>query len=380
MVRVCPFHLPVFLLVCNPLCDGCVMPDSSSHLYTAWHPLLIILLRYVLPGQWYELLSEVQLTLEPQRADAIIIRRLYALEPPPQLRHLRSILDDLRDHNLIHFKGATDELEASDVFQILTYITQWMNLQGLTDPSVISLRVVASEISPRFLKQVTLMGGSLNLTDLAGVYDGNLGVFHLRVIATAIAYDQPGEHELFPVSSAVLKHPDRAPLDILTTDLYYLFAQSIVQLRKDPKRRPMKDEALVQHSIESITEKMLSIATVEQKLRGLKPEDRLRGLKPEEILRGLKPEDRLRGLKPEEQLLGLKPEDRLRGLKPEEQLLGLKPEDRLRGLKPEDIAAALPPAHVLLALPDAMLAQLPESLISELPEEVQRTIRARIAR
>jgi hypothetical protein len=347
------------------------MSDTSSHLYTAWHPLLILLLRHVLSDTWWELLSEVQLTQEPQRADAIIIRRLSALGICPPPHHLRSVLENLRDHNLIHFKGATDELEASDVFQILTYITQWMNLQKLTDPSVVSLRVIASTLSPRFVRQVEIMGGALHHTNMAGVYEGHLGVFHLRVVAASIAYNQPGEHELYPVSSAVLNHPEGAPLDILDSNLYYLFAQSIVQLRNDPKRRPMKDEALVQSSIESITERFLSIATVEQKLRGLNVEDRLRGLQPEERLRGLGAEERLRGLGAEERLRGLGAEERLRGLGAEERLRGLKPEERLAGL---------PPEHALLALPDAMLSQLPDAMIAALPEEVQRTIRARIAR
>jgi hypothetical protein len=338
------------------------MSDASSHLYTAWHPLLIILLRHVLPARWYEVLSEVQLTQESQRADAIIVRRLDIPEVCPPLKHLLSVLEDLREYNLIHYKGATDELEVSDVLQILTYITQWMLLKKITDPSVVSLRVIASTISPRFVKQVEIMGGALHPTKMAGVYEGHLGVFHLRVVAASIAYTQPGEHELYPVSSAVLDHPERAPLDILTTDLYYLFAQNIVQLRSDPKRRPMKDEALVQSSLKSVTERLLSIATVEERLRGLKPEERLRGLEPEEILRRFKPEERVHGLKPEE---------RLRGLEPEEILRRFKPEERLAGLAPE---------HALLALPDSMLAQLPESMLASLPEDIQRTIRARIAR
>jgi hypothetical protein len=129
-----------------------------------------------------------------------------------------------------------------------------------------------------------------------------------------------------------------------TTDLYYLFAQNIVQLRNDPKRRPMKDEALVQNSLKSVTERLLSIATVEE---------RLHGLDPEEILRRFKPEERLHGLEPEEILRRFKPEERLAGLSPE---------------------------HALLALPDSMLVQLPESMIASLPEDLQRTIRARIAR
>jgi len=48
---------------------------TTGHLYTAWHPLFVWLIQQGLTAAWWDVLPEAPLTLEPQRADAIIIRR-----------------------------------------------------------------------------------------------------------------------------------------------------------------------------------------------------------------------------------------------------------------------------------------------------------------
>jgi hypothetical protein len=61
-----------------------------TRIYTAWHPLIVVLLSRVLPEGWYQLLSEVQLAREPLRVDIVIVRRSRpgALrEHVEQLRH-----------------------------------------------------------------------------------------------------------------------------------------------------------------------------------------------------------------------------------------------------------------------------------------------------
>src|SRR3954449_9595076 len=73
-------------------------------IYTAWHPLIVVLLSRVLPEGWYQLLSEHQLAREPLRVDVVIVRRSRPWAPPsPHL--LTSVVSDLADHTLVHFKG-----------------------------------------------------------------------------------------------------------------------------------------------------------------------------------------------------------------------------------------------------------------------------------
>jgi len=303
--------------------------DATGHLYTAWHPLFVWLLRHVLAAEWWDVLPEVQLTLEPQRADAIIIRRREGRGRPGEPDYLRSVLSELRPHNVVHFKGATDELEVSDVFQVIAYTAQWMNLRGLTDPDDVSIRVVASVITPRFLRQVGVMGGALEPAAMPGVLEGRLGVFALRVVDAVEAYKTAREHLLYSVSAAAVRDPNHLPpLDPREVALYYLLAQNVRQDRRDPtkRKRVMKDRELVDLTLDKARQLFLESLT---------PEERLRGLAPEQVLARFKPEERLRGI---------------------------------------------PPEHAILALNDTMLAQLPESLLASLPGDVQAKIRARLGR
>ena len=102
--------------------------DDPLHLRTAWHPLLVLLLEHLLPRDFWEVLAEYALTREPRRIDAVIVRRVARETWHPS--HLRSVLDDLHDHNLVHFKGATDELERSDALQVRAGASNLLSFQG----------------------------------------------------------------------------------------------------------------------------------------------------------------------------------------------------------------------------------------------------------
>jgi hypothetical protein len=126
-----------------------------------------------------------------------------------QPSHLRSVLDDLHEHNLLHFKGATDELERTDALQVLSYAYQYMALHDLRTPAVMSLRVVAPTLTPRFRAQLTALGGALVETEVRGVHVGHLQGFALRVVETSVAWSTPGEHLLFAISPRASPRPTR---------------------------------------------------------------------------------------------------------------------------------------------------------------------------
>jgi hypothetical protein len=73
-------------------------------IYTAWHPVLVVLLEHVLPGGFYQCISEFQLSREPLRIDVVVVRRSRPGTPPAP-RLLASVVRDLADHTLVHFKG-----------------------------------------------------------------------------------------------------------------------------------------------------------------------------------------------------------------------------------------------------------------------------------
>ncbi|MFO0610903.1 MAG: hypothetical protein U0324_47510, partial [Polyangiales bacterium] len=96
------------------------------HLRTAWHPLLVLLLELLLPGDLWRVAAEYVLTREPRRIDAVIVRRVADAAARWHPEYLRSVLDGLREHNVVHFKGATDALERADALQLLSYAFQYM--------------------------------------------------------------------------------------------------------------------------------------------------------------------------------------------------------------------------------------------------------------
>ncbi|MFO0608892.1 MAG: hypothetical protein U0324_37345 [Polyangiales bacterium] len=293
--------------------------DALTHLRTAWHPVLVILLELLLPGDLWRVAAEYVLTREPRRIDAVIVRRVADAASRWHPDYLRSVLDDLLPHNVVHFKGATDALERSDALQLLSYAFQYMALEGVERPHDLSLRVVAPTLTPRFRAQVEALGGALAETPERGVHTGALQGFALRVVETTVAWPAEGEHLLYAMTLECVTDPGRIlTFDDRERELFYHLLQRINRLVNDPRWKViMKDATLVK-------------ASASQALREL--------------------------------------------------LASLSPEDRLAGLPPEARLAGLPVAQTVLALPDEVLRGLSPAYLATLPADVQAAVRARLAR
>jgi len=258
--------------------------------------LFVLLLELLLPREEWQVVAEYALTREPRRIDAVIVRRVEASSWHPE--YLCSVLDDLHAHNIIHFKGATDELERADALQLLSYAYQYMALKGLQAPAEVSLRVVAPTLTPRFRAQLEALDGVLSETPERGVYRGRVQGFALRVAETSVAWPNPGEHLLYAVSPACLQRPALlGALDDGKRDLYYRLLQGITQLAHDPRWKAiMKDASLVKEAAGQALRDLLASLPPEVRLAGLDPEVRLAGHDPQEVLGHYKPEERLAGL------------------------------------------------------------------------------------
>jgi hypothetical protein len=294
-------------------------------IYTAWHPVLVALLEHVLPGGFYKCISEFQLSREPLHIDVVVVRR-SGPGTPPAPRLLASVLGELADHTLVHFKGPTDELERDDARMLFAYALQYLVVSELDDPALVALRVVASRLTPRFVEALKLLGCTLTTT-ASGVHEGRLGVFPLRMIETVPVNGRAGEHLLYTVTPGMLTDPGGVPaLSGEESEIFYALQEHVEQLRHPLpglKRRHMKDEDKV---VESFEKAMASI------LARMPPEQRLAGLSPEQVLRVYAPEQRLAGLAPEQRLAGLT----------EAQAVLALPDAVLRGLSNEYLAT-LPP-------------------------------------
>jgi hypothetical protein len=316
-----------------------------ARVYTAWHPLVVVALEHTLPPGWYQCLSEFQLSREPLRIDIVVVRRMREGTPPPP-RLLASVLADLADHTLVHFKGPTDELERDDAIMLLAYALQYLIVAEVESPALVALRVIAPRLTPRFVKALGTLGCELTST-VTGVHEGRLGVFPLRVVETVPVNARAGEHLLYTVTPGMIADPGGVPaLSAEESEVFWALLEHVEQLRHPlpgQRKRHMKDEEKVVASFQQAMRAVLQRLPSEEVLREYAPEQRLAGLTPEQRLQGLAPEQRLQGLAPEQ----------LRErLTPEQLLQGLTPEQRLQGLTPEQLAATI----------DALPAEVREQL------------------
>ncbi|WP_437629897.1 hypothetical protein [Sorangium sp. So ce854] len=321
--------------------------------YTAWHPVLVALLEHVLPEGWYQCISEFQLAREPLRVDIVILRRSRR-GAPPRPRLLTSVVGELAEHTLVHFKGPTDELERDDARMLLAYALQYLVVAEIDDPGAVALRVLAPRLTPRFTEALRSLGCTLTSTG-PGTHEGRLGVFPLRVVETVPANAREGEHLLYTVTPGMVADPGGIPaLSPAEVAVFWALLEHVEQVRHPlpgQRKRHMKDEKRVVESFEQALARLVARLPPEQRLAGLAPEQVLQAYAPEQVLQAYAPEQRLAGLAPEQVLQAYAPEQRLAGLTE---------------------------AQAVLALPDAMLRALSEEYLATLPRQTQAAIQKRL--
>ncbi|WP_437950543.1 hypothetical protein WME98_06705 [Sorangium sp. So ce296] len=309
--------------------------QRRARVYTAWHPVLVALLEHVVPEGWYQCISEFQLAREPLRVDIVILRRRRRGAPPvPRL--LTSVVGELAEHTLVHFKGPTDELERDDARMLLAYALQYLVVAEIDDPAAVALRVVAPRVTQRFLGALRSLGCALATTG-PGTHEGRLGVFPLRVVETVPATARAGEHLLYTVTPGMVADPGGIPaLSPEEIAVFWALLEHVEQVRHPlpgQRKRHMKDEKRVLESFEQALARIVA---------RLPPEKVLQSYEPEQVLRSYAPEQRLAGLAPEQRLAGLSE------------------------------------AEAVLALPDTTLRALSQEYLATLPRETQAAIQERL--
>jgi hypothetical protein len=150
--------------------------DVGPRFKTAWHPMMVFTMEQFAPAD-RKILCEFPLNRLPQRVDIVIIEQQDVPAKPPH--KLLSIFSHLEKHNLIEYKGVTDDLEAVDLLSLLAYAAQYMAMHGILDPSEMGLMVVAESIPSVFVKQVERMEGKFSAVG-NGLWQGKLSGLALR--------------------------------------------------------------------------------------------------------------------------------------------------------------------------------------------------------
>ena len=278
----------------------------------------------------FDVLSEVRLSIEPQRADLMLLRRLGAAREDDKAQVLRALWPRLGLVTILEYKSPVDSsFRPGDLVRLWSYggVYHSAHYKELPTRGDLTLALVVPSITPTLRDEIAAMGWKR--VALGGGYsriDGAVYAIHVVVTDEVSTAENDEFLEMF-------SH-HRAKQGAAT-----------IWLQNWLTERNMKQQDVAD---------MPGYSEMFQKLVEAMPiEKRLAGLSAEEVLATYGPEQRLSGLAPEQRLSGLAPEQRLSGL------------DR---------------DHQALALPVEVLRALSEAYIRSLAPEIQEEIRRRLQR
>jgi hypothetical protein len=138
----------------------------SAH-RTAWHPPFAALIRERAPSN-VEVEAEVMLTLEPQKADLLLIHRHGERIGEGQV--LRKLWPMLSKHTLVEYKSVARPPRPGDWIRLQGYASQYHapRFQELDGPENLSLVLVTASMTPTLTREAAEMGWGL--VDLGGGY------------------------------------------------------------------------------------------------------------------------------------------------------------------------------------------------------------------
>jgi hypothetical protein len=272
--------------------------------------------------------SEVRLTIEPQRADILLLRRTGAERQDHQARVLRSLWPRLGLVTVLEYKSPVDSaFRPGDLLRLVGYgvLYHTAHLHELPKREDLTLALVVASVTPTLLQEIERMGWTL--TSLGGGYARIDGMMYTAYVVVTDEVTEAERDEYLRLFSHRPASPGEA-------------AQWLQQWMRDTKMKQPNMEELPGY--EEMFQKLVEAMPLEK---------RLAGLAPEQVLGAFAPEQRLSGLAPEQVLGAFAPEQRLAGLAPEQ---------------------------VVLALPLELLRALPEEYLRSLPVEIQEQARKRL--
>lgn len=265
--------------------------------YDLWHLAFANLIQKRAPPG-FEIQTEVRLTIEPQRADMLLLRRIGATHEDDKAQVMRTLWPRLGLVTILEYKSPVrSSFRPGDLIRLWSYgaVYDAAHFKELPSPSDLTLVLVLPSITPTLTLEVARMGWTL--TALGGGYgriDG--AVYALYVVATD-EVSQAEHDEILKLFSRLKSKAGEA-------------ARWLADF--------MKETEMAQTNIKEME------GYREMYLKSIPVEERLEGLDPEERLAGLKPEERLLGLDRDQLALAL-PVEMLRALS-EAYILSLAPE------------------------------------------------------
>jgi hypothetical protein len=277
--------------------------------FDLWHLAFVNLIQGRAPPN-FEVQSEVRLTIEPQRADILLLRRIGAERQDHEARVLRMLWPRLGLVTILEYKSPVDSaFRPGDLLRLVGYgvLYHTAHLHELPERDDLTLVLVVASVTPTLLQEVKRMGWTL--TFLGGGYVQLDGVMYTTYVVVTDEVTEVERDEYLRLFSHRPASPGEA-------------TRWLRQWMKETKMKQPDIEELP--GFEELFQKTIEAMPLEKRLAGLAPEQRLAGLAPEQRLAGLAPEQRLAGLAPEQVVLAL-PLELLRAL-PDEYLRSLPAE------------------------------------------------------
>jgi len=268
---------------------------------TAWHPLFAELLSFHLP-EGYRLLSEYQLTREPQRVDVVVWEAESEGGPyegiPVVMKHLSA-------RNLFEFKSPTDRLERIDLSMLTGYGMQYYALEGGFALSELTLFLVAPRVTGSFRQGLDDWDVDLEEVE-PGLHRCDAFPWQLWVIESDVAWKTEGNQTLGFFTHTFLKDPTQLAQSRAFPDwMYPWLAQQMAEYRERSREMPLAKREEFEQRMRDFMKQHLASMPLEERLEGISATEILKAVPAEEILKAVPAEEILKAV-PAEQRKALK--------------------------------------------------------------------------
>ena len=239
----------------------------------------------------FDVLSEVRLTIEPQRADLMLLRRLGAAREDDKAQVLRALWPRLGQVTILEYKSPVDSsFRPGDLVRLWSYggVYHAAHFKELPARSDLTLALVVPSITPTLRDEIATMGWKR--VPLGGGYSRiDRAVYAIHVVVTDEVSTAENDEFLEMFSHHRAKQ-----------------GAATIWLQNWLTERTMKQQDVTDMpGYSEMFQKLVDAWPVEKRLAGLTVEERLAGVAPEQRLAGVAPEQRLAGLDPDHQALAL---------------------------------------------------------------------------
>ncbi|MEO7590389.1 MAG: hypothetical protein ABI134_04175, partial [Byssovorax sp.] len=248
--------------------------------FDLWHLAFVNLIQHRAPPN-FEIQSEVRLTIEPQRADMLLLRRLGVERQDDQALILRSLWPRLGRITVLEYKSPVDSaFRPGDLLRLLGYgvLYETAHLDEVPGREDLTLVLVVASITPTLRKEIERKGWTLTL--LGGGYGRIDGVMYTAYLVITDEVTEAERDEYLRLFSHRPAERGEA-------------ARWLQQWMRETKmKQPEIDEL---PGFYELFQKTIDAMPIEKRLAGIAPEQVLSTFSPEQLLLAL-PVEVLRGL------------------------------------------------------------------------------------